>query len=219
MLLLDADHEAPTHVMTLTTSDPETTSETYRRGVKSVTQRLRRLTERYEYFLKVEFTTGLSAASGGYRRIHGHLCCKGLRGQDVIRLERVVRETWECVTGAIVVEVAEMVVPAGALHYLGLHHGKLSQAPPIGWRGMVERFSQGYLYDRVPVVRREAATQLAAEGLAWSTGLDLADARLLIDSREDQRLLDREQMRELRAELQAYRIGATYGDPLAVGAL
>lgn len=199
--MLDAKVEPPTHVMTFTTADPEMGSERFTRGVQSVTQRIRRHYGRFEYFLKVEFTTGRAERSGGYRRIHGHLCSKGLAGEDVRLVEGLVRQTWERSTGAVVVEVAEMITPAGALHYLGIHHGKVSQAPPDDWRGQVERFTEGYLYAPVPVVREEARRQLAAEGLAYFTGATVADARLLIDSRADWKALAREEAQRAREAL------------------
>jgi len=201
MLVSDAVLDPPTHVMTLTTADPDMPSQRFTRGVSSVFKRLRRHYGSVEYFLKVEFTTGKGVKSGGHRRIHGHLCVKGLAGADLIELERMVRETWEASTGAVVVEVAEMVTPAGALHYLGIHHGKLSQQPPDDWRGMTERFSKGYLRGSVLEARREAEGELWAEGLAWSTGLSPSDAFLLLRCREAERSLLREKWEAARAEL------------------
>jgi hypothetical protein len=74
-----------------------------------------------------------------------------------------------------------MRTPAAALHYLGLHHAKASQLPPSSWRGMVERASKGYWSRPIGELRAEARAQLWAEALAWSTGLDAEDARLLVD--------------------------------------
>jgi hypothetical protein len=180
MLVNDAVfNSCPTHVMTLTTHDPDIGSESFGRGVQSVSRRLRRHFERFDYFLKVEFTTGTAKRSGGHRRIHGHLCCKGLVGEDVRLVEGLTRETWEKVTGAVVVEVAEMITAGGALHYLGLHHGKTYQAPPASWRGMAERFTQGYLNEPVPQARARAREELAVEALAYTTGLSVSDAGFL----------------------------------------
>jgi len=205
VLVNDALLDPPGHVLTLTTHDPSTTSASFGRGVQSVTQRLRRMTRattgRYEYFLKVEFTTGGSATSGGHRRIHAHLVAKGLDGLDVLELEAAVRQTWRAVTGAFVVEVAEMVTPAAALHYLGLHHGKLSQQPPLDWRGQTERFSAGYLRGTVPANRRQAEDELWAESLAYSTGLSEVDSRFLLDCRRAIREESQRTAEVARAEL------------------
>ncbi len=50
---------------------------------------------------------------------------------------------------------------------------------------MVDRGSQGYFSAPVAELREEARRQLWAEALAFSTGLDLDDARLLVDGTAD----------------------------------
>lgn len=205
MLVSDAkENEAPTHLITLTTLDPEITSETFRRGVGAVALRLRQYAGRFEYFLKVEFTTGRSARSGGHRRVHAHLCAKGLAGHDLIVLEGIVRETWQRVVGAQIIEVAEMITPHAALHYLGIHHGKMDQQPPAGWRGMTERWSQGYLSTPVPEWRERAEDSLAAEGYAWSTGCSDGDAVFAVSLWRAERRAARLHAAKLREETAAF---------------
>ncbi len=165
--------------MTLTTVDPETTSETFRHGVHMVTRRLRRHLPFFEVASKVEFTTGHAQRSGGFRRMHSHGAIKSAVGEDVRLIEGLVRQTWEHVTGATRVEVAEMVTPGGALHYMGLHHGKVAQAPPEDWRGNITRWSKRYLAEPVPDARARAKEELAVEALAHVTGLCHSDAALL----------------------------------------
>jgi len=198
-LVLDAAIRPPGWCMTLTTADPETASETFRGGMAYVGKRLRRWWE-VEYFAKVEFTTGRGRKAGGQRRMHAHALLKGLEGADLLNVEEVVRSAWRASTGAYVVEVAELRVPSAALHYLGLHHSKASQLPPASWRGMAERASRGYWSKPVAELREEAKRQLWAESLTWATGLDAADARLLVDGQCAQREAQRV---ERRAEVEA----------------
>ena len=63
--MLDAQVEAPTHSLTLTTRDPTTTAAMYRAASEAVFLRLRRRYGRVEYFGRIEFTTGRAKRSGG----------------------------------------------------------------------------------------------------------------------------------------------------------
>jgi len=192
VLLLDALVDAPTHGITLTTLDPFTTPETFREGVHSVVRRLRRVYGRQvEYYGSVEFTRGTTETSGGYRRIHQHMVNKGLQGVDVLEVESLVRETWQGVTGAKVVEVAELLTPGGAIGYLAMHHRKPGQAPPEGWRGMVERPSRGYFHRPVAELRLEARAQLRAEALAWREGITVELAQLEVAAESGEWVLER----------------------------
>jgi len=192
VLLLDALVDSPTHGVTLTSLDPFMTPATFRLGVKAVVRRLRR---RYgcqvEYYGSVEFTTGEAETSGGYRRIHQHMVVKGLEGADVLEVERLVRETWQQVTGAKVVEVAELLTPGGAIGYLALHHRKPGQAPPEGWRGMVERPSKGYFHRPVAELRTEAKAQLRVEAIAWREGISIELAQLGVAAESGEWVLER----------------------------
>jgi len=192
VLLLDALVDPPTHGITLTTLDPFTTPETFREGVRMVVQRLRRRYGRQvEYYGSVEFTTGEAETSGGWRRIHQHMVAKGLQGVDVLEGERLVRETWEAATGAKVVEVAELLTPGGAIGYLALHHRKPGQAPPEGWRGMVERPSRGYFHRPIAELRTEAKAQLRVEAIAWREGISVELAGLEVATESGEWELER----------------------------
>jgi len=201
MLMLDAAISAPTHAVTLTTRDPETTGEQFRRGCQNVWLALRRLTgEPVEYFGRIEFTTGRGTHSGGLRRIHAHFAVKspalaGLEGEAVKR----IKSAWMARNvGAWRVEVAPLRTPAGALHYLSLHHAKAEQLPPHGWKGRTERASRGYWHKPSGDLRKEARRQLWAERLAWGTGLSLDDAFFWIEQHESRRAEQRELYAEYR---------------------
>ena len=207
LLMLDAEAEPPTHSITLTTRDPATTPAMYRAASEAVFLRLRRRYGRVEYFGRIEFTTGQAKRSGGRRRLHGHYVVKGLVGADCAEAEEVVRESWRrslkrhgSSFEAWRVSVARLRTPAGALHYLSLHHAKAEQLPPDDWRGMVERHSRGYFSQPVGTLREEARAQLWAEALAYSTGLNAEDARLLVDGERAKRAKWREINRQWRAE-------------------
>jgi hypothetical protein len=207
ILLLDAQDEPPTHSITLTTRDPETTAEMYRTGSEAVFRRLRRRYGRVEYFGRIEFTTGRGPLSGGARRIHGHYVVKGLAGVACAEAGDVVRESWRRSLArngssfeAWRIEVAELRTPAGALHYLSLHHAKAGQLPPEGWRGMAERPSRGYFARPMAELREEARAQLWAESLAYTTGLDPDDARLLVDQERESRAAWRQEYENWRKE-------------------
>ena len=212
MLYLDATIEPPTHVLCLTTRDPETTAEQVRRGSNAVWQALRRRYGRgVEYFARIEFTTGKAATSGGLRRLHQHAPVKGLGGADVREATEIVRSAWEGQNvGAWRVEVARLRSRAGLLQYLSLHHAKAEQLPPAGWVGRTERVSRGYWsWDGGgAALREEARRQLWAEGLAYATGLSGTDARFLV---EQQRAL-RDERRASIAEAMA--LGAWEPVPL-----
>jgi hypothetical protein len=200
-LVLDARESAPGYCLTLTTAQPwqELDPATYRRGSATLFQRLRRRCGRIDYFGAIEFTTGEAPTSGGHRRVHGHYLVKG--ELDVLDAERIVRETWERVTGAWKIEVAQLVSEGAALGYLGLHHRKPSQAPPSSWRGMTERASLGYWHRPIAELREQARAELRAEAHAWRTGttVELASLELaaaapaklrLVRSRPDRALLE-----------------------------
>lgn len=167
--------------MTLTTHDPDTPPEVYRHASHMVWKRLRRLYGRVDYFGFIEFTTGLSERSGGHRRMHGHYLVKfrDLDAPDVIAVELLVRETWQAVTGAYVIEVAQLVTPGAAMAYLSLHHQKPQQAPPSGWRGMRSRPSRGYFSVPVWKLRQQAREELAIEAIAWFNGITEVEAALV----------------------------------------
>jgi len=173
VLVLDAREQSPTHCITLTTVDPETTPKAYRHASAVLWKRLRRLYGRVEYYGHIEWTTGTAARSGGHRRMHGHYLVKFLDHDqvDVLDLERIVRQTWETVTGAYRVEVAQLASPGEAIGYLSLHHRKPEQAAPVGWRGMVGRPSLGYFHRPVAELREQARLQLRIEAIAWARGL------------------------------------------------
>jgi hypothetical protein len=176
ILVIDARVDPPTVAMTLTTARPSTTSSEYRRACATLWKRLRREWGCAEYFAAVEFTTGLAERSGGHRRLHAHHLVKGLPVERVLAVEAVCREVMARALDAPVVEVAALRSPGAAMGYLGLHHRKPQQAPPAGWRGMVERHSREYFHRPIAELREQAKRELRAEAVQWSHGLapDLA---------------------------------------------
>jgi hypothetical protein len=185
MLMIDAAHgPPPTHALTLTTRDPDTTSEQVRRGSQNVWLALRRMGRgSVESFARPEFTTGRAARSGGLRRIHLHAAVKaaGLIGFEAEALERIKSAWMARNDGAWRVAFEPLRTPVGALHYLSLHHAKAEQAPPDGWSGRTERVSRGYFFMPSGELRAEARAQIWAERIAWSTGASSEDARFLVD--------------------------------------
>lgn len=177
VLLIDGLQDAPGFAITLTTHDPDQDAATYRKASAAVWKRLRRHYGRVDYFGFIEFTTGRAKRSGGHRRMHGHYLVK-FRDQapDVIEAESLVRSTWEAVTGAYIVEVAQLVSPGAAIGYLSLHHQKPQQAPPKGWRGMRSRPSKGYFAHPVWKLRAQAREELTIEAIAHRYGLSTAEA-------------------------------------------
>ena len=180
VLLNDARIDPPQYALTLTTRDPDTSSVLYRRASGAVWKRLRRPHGRVEYFGFIEFTTGRGARSGGRRRMHGHYLVKFRDATpDEDDTSRLVRETWESVTGAFRVAVERLRTPAGAMAYLSLHHQKPQQTPPRDWRGMRSRPSQGYFLNPVWKLREAAREQLAIEAIAWKHQISVEDASLV----------------------------------------
>lgn len=206
MLMIDARENCPpTHVLTLTTHHPDTTQRMYKQASAAVWLRLRRHYGAVDYFGSIEFTTGTARLSGGLRRMHGHYLVKGLGGCDVVATEALIRSTWEKSLArhgwefaAWRIELAALIVPGAALVYLGLHHKKPRQAPPEGWRGMVDRPSRGYFALPVEELRERARDELAVEAWRWSTGVDPGDAEFIVDELRAER-------ERRRAELQAAR--------------
>lgn len=188
MLYLDATVEPPGWSVVLTTRDPQTSDEAFRRGCQNVWRALRRAYGRVDYFMRIEFTTGLAALSGGYRRIHGHAAVKGLAGAEEVAATELCRHAWLARNaGAWRVEVTPLRTPAGLLAYLNLHHAKAEQLPPAWWPGRTERASRGYWTSDPAALREEARRQIWAEGLAYSRGISVLEARADVDAQCEQR--------------------------------
>lgn len=163
---LDAERFGyPTLGVTLTTVDPQTAMPAFRRDVEKVVKALRRREPDVEYLGMVEFTTGRSARSGGFRRVHQHLLLRGVLPSVAPDLENVLRRVWEARTGANRVEARELRTPAGATAYLIHHHRKRDQAPPAGWSGKRMRPSRGYYGQPVGELRVEARELLRSKRL------------------------------------------------------
>jgi len=207
VLKLDAEVDPPKHVLCLTTADPDTQPERFRRSKAAVAKRLRRLGFKFEWYGHIEFTTGLGRRSGGLRRMHEHAPVKGIPVPHREWIESVIRETWqETMPGRPWrVELKELHSFAGLVHYLSLHHGKVGQRPPAHWRGMHHRPSRGYFHRPVPELRQEAKAQLWAEGLAYSTGLTVEDARILVDGQRAEWSAASEARRALREDFEIER--------------
>lgn len=224
--MIDARADPPTHAVTLTTRDPDTPGEVYKAASRAVWKRLRRQGWPVRYFGSIEWTTGLGALSGGLRRMHGHYLTKGLDDGDERLIEGLIRETWEASTtaagyGAWVVEVARLVVPGAAIHYLNLHHRKPAQRPSDGWRGMIERASQGehrYWSQPVAELRELARLELKAEAIAWASGLTGEDARWLAEQDAAAKRERREERARLREELRAALRGSATPTAIATAA-
>lgn len=179
VLFIDALTDPPRFAITLTTRDPDTAPEVYRHASHMVWKRLRRHYGAVDYFGFMEWSTGRAKRSGGHRRQHGHYLTKFRDCEpDVIEAERLIRETWEAVTGAYIIEVAQLVTPGAAFQYLSLHHQKPQQQPPPGWRGMRSRPSKGYFSEPVWKLRERAREELTIEAIAHRYGITQAEAAI-----------------------------------------
>lgn len=169
-LLLDAREDCPTVAMLLTTVDPATTAEDFRRGMQYVFRALRRRWP-VRYFARIEWTTGEAPTSGGERRQHAHVLLKDLPPEAAAEAEEIARRQWHLRTGAHLVTVEPLRSPGAVIDYVGLHFHKLKQGPPEAWRGMRTRHSTGRLpyFREEPVWRRrdQARAELRTESVAW----------------------------------------------------
>lgn len=201
VLYLDALTDPPRFAITLTTHDPDTPAEVYRHASHMVWKRLRRRYGRVDYFGFIEFTTGRAKRSGGHRRMHGHYLTKFRESDpDVIEAEALIRSTWESVTGAYIVEVAQLVSPGAAFQYLSLHHQKPQQQPPPGWRGMRSRPSRGYFAEPVWRLRARAREELTIEAIAHAHGITTVEAAIAFHFAQVVDLDDQEREHKLERE-------------------
>lgn len=155
MLRMDAeDNSAPRYVLTLTSVRVDFTSKEYGRACQTFWEAFRRRWGRaIEYCGFIEWTTGEGPRSGGERRMHSHWLIKA-DGLDVDAVQAWVSDRWRRLTGAWVVQLAELRHAGGVVGYLALHHEKMEQAPPAGWTGRRLRPSKGYFAE--PGDRRRA---------------------------------------------------------------
>lgn len=158
LLRIDAEENgAPGHVLTLTSRDPVTDAGAYREACAVFWRAFRRTWgESVEYCGFIEWTTGDGPRSGGFRRMHSHWLLKGLSADDLEAVELWASQEWRKLTGAWVVQLAELRTVGGIVGYLALHHEKLSQAPPEGWSGKRFRPSKGYFGAPVAHLRQRA---------------------------------------------------------------
>jgi hypothetical protein len=166
LILLDGLEDGPPEVaVTLTTRNPDTPMERFRRDVEKAVKAIRRRHPEASYFARIEYTTGKAQHSGGRRRIHAHMLFKAIPADECAALELVVRRVWKERTGAHRIEVAQMRSAAGAMHYVTEHFAKAIQRPPRGWTGRTTRYSiprgerRGY-FVRPLDERREQAREL-----------------------------------------------------------
>jgi hypothetical protein len=172
MLRMDAEENgAPGHVLTLTSREPNTDSGAYRTACSSFWRAFRKRWGYVEYCGFIEWTTGEGPRSGGRRRMHSHWLIKGLDAGDLAAIEEWVSVEWSKLTGAWVVQLAELRTVGGVVGYLALHHEKLSQAPPRGWKGRRLRPSAGY-FGASGAVRRERAVAWLRERRMRAEGAD-----------------------------------------------
>ncbi len=177
MVLQDAQGSRPPNFgVTTTTVRVDTTPEEFRRCSEAVVKLLRRELGSYEQLGHIEFFTGKSRRSGGFRRIHQHGLGKvpaDVPVSQVLALEPAVSAITERMLGAPRVEVAELRTAAGAAHYLTHHHSKKAQLPPKGWTGTRFRPTRGYFDRPADERRRLAKAQLLDDRLRRSVTANL----------------------------------------------
>lgn len=156
MLRMDAEeNSAPRYVLTLTSRDPVTDAKAYQGACAVFWRAFRRRWGKVEYCGFVEWTTGDGPRSGGFRRLHSHWLIKA-EGLDVDAVQAWASAEWCKLTGAWIVQLAELRTVGGVVGYLALHHEKMEQAPPAGWTGRRLRPSKGY-FAQPGEIRRERA--------------------------------------------------------------
>lgn len=163
MLRIDAEEgESPRYVLTLTSRSPDVDPAEYRRACSQLWRAFRRrYGARIEYCGFIEWTTGLHARDGR-RRLHSHWLVKvGGLDLDVDEVQAWVSSEWSRLTGAWVVDFAELRTVGGVVGYLALHHEKMEQAPPAGWTGRRLRPSRGYFSVSGREIRARARLWLA----------------------------------------------------------
>lgn len=159
LVALDAiRHGHPQVGMTLTTVDPQHDLERFRKDVEHLFKAVRHAAGgSVRYLGMVEWTTGLGAKSGGFRRVHQHLLLRDVVAGDCAALEAVAKRVWEARTGASRVEVRPLRSAAGATAYVVAHHHKREQAPPPGVnvRRLRHARKPPYFVDGVENLRQE----------------------------------------------------------------
>lgn len=146
MLRQDAEtNSRPGDVLTLTSREALVTADDYQEACRLFWRAFRLRWGHVEYCGFIEWTTGKAPRSGGVRRLHSHWLIKGLRDElDRQAVETWVRAEWKKRTGAWIVDVKRLRSVGGVVGYLALHHEKMEQRPPPGWKGRRLRPSKGY---------------------------------------------------------------------------
>jgi hypothetical protein len=187
MVALDAVEDAPLSFVVLTTRDPYVTRAQVRLDLQHAVQAVRRrLSSSFEYACFVEFTTGLSVWSGGHRRIHLNLLCKGVGGGDHDELRDVLLSSWGASTNTTQLHVGAVYAAEGLVAYvtnLALHVMKAGQKPPASYEGHLVRWSRGYFARGATAMRSEARRSLKVKR-AMYRGLDAVAAELEVAMQE-----------------------------------
>jgi hypothetical protein len=115
----------------------------------------------------LEWTTGESRRSRGWRLPHIHHLVKGIPADEAAGLRGEISKRWkEWTGGAWVVESRELTTPIGAIAYLVLHHHKREQGPPSGTRRVRRlRCSRAYMNRPIVEYRKQARGLLKDERL------------------------------------------------------
>lgn len=183
VLKLDALVRPVEAVMVLTTQDPADShrAEKFRRAFEQVCKALRRRWPAMAYLSMVEFTTGTSARSGGFRRMHTHVLLRGLAGVDLREVEKIAARVW-CSrmsgTQAVAQRVEAIRSHDALVSYLAHHHRKPGQQPPDWWTGKRTRSSRNWWSRPIAELRQEAREQLRLERL-WFVAHGQAAGRLV----------------------------------------
>ena len=171
VLRLDAfDGAFPQVGLTTTTHRSDFPWELLRGAERSLWRSLRREFGRtqVQYCGCLEWTTGSSWRSQGYRFPHLHHLVKGIpREMVTTELEGWISELWRGYTGgAWRVDFKPLYTPMGAIAYLVLHHHKREQGPPPGTKHVKRlRPSKGYTERPLRELREEARLLLQNERL------------------------------------------------------
>lgn len=185
MLALDAVEYPPTIWAVLSAREHLTRAQC-RRHLRQLLIVARRRWPGIEWFVQVEFTTGLAPRSGGFRRLHLNLLIKGVPIDQAAELRELLTEVWCRRVDALPVgQWADVIEDGrGVIGYIAkmLAHGmKQEQAPPLGWKGHRTSQTKGYLVRPASVLRVEARRALRVKRLLHR-GMDAIAAELEVDN-------------------------------------
>jgi hypothetical protein len=179
MLTLDALHGvAPNLYGLLTTRTATLDTSRFYKAHERITERWRHeFGPQVQVARLLEFTTGRGIRSGGQRRPHWNLTCKGI--EDAAREDAlaIMRQTWCTYVDALPdhQDLQPIRHAGGLMRYIALHFQKESQKPPKGFSGHRFTKTRGYLWLPTTQARDAARDSLRRKRIRWHIEQDAPD--------------------------------------------